>query len=139
LFSGGFFWWLSAVEISRDFASIGNNKVSHQNCFVRFALGWSRSKIVSQVAAIFESSWFTCILRGQTFASYLKSENLWTGVPLAMNEFVVEYAPILITVTTMLGLWLILRNHATSLASTTEFDRIVSAGKPVYLRFFKNT
>ncbi len=56
-----------------------------------------------------------------------------------MNEFLLDYAPILVVTLFMAGLWLLLRNEATPIASTTEFDRIVGAGKPIYLRFFRNT
>ena len=55
----------------------------------------------------------------------------WTTVP---------YTDIpVVAILFLIGLWFVLRNRATPLASSAELDGTIGAGNPVVMEFFSNT
>ena len=50
-----------------------------------------------------------------------------------------DLLPIIIVAAVMALLWLALRNKATPLESVAELDSRIGNGRPVVIRFYKNT
>ena len=58
------------------------------------------------------------------------NEFFWTAIPFT-------HIPI-VAVVAVVGLWAVLRNRATALASSAAFDAKVGHGRPVVVEFFSN-
>ena len=56
-----------------------------------------------------------------------------------MYEFLQEYFPLIGVFAVLVIAWFILRNKPTPLDSVTELDERIGNGKPVLLRFYRNT